>query len=364
MQPAGEHHACDDRKPATTTRLGIGILAHNEAKRLPALVTSLFEQSILAKRPSWCSGIEVACVPNGCTDNTAAMAKRCLAEAVQRAGDPGVAYVVDELPMPGKANAWNHCVHHVLSDCDYLCFLDADIAFADDQTIARTLAVLLEDPRACVATDLPVKAAGGGHKGWLATLSRYFSRATPPGPTEICGQFYCARASILRDIWLPAGLPVEDGFLRAMVITDQFRRPEDPGRIVRAEHAFHFFEAKTDLGSLWRHKKRLMIGTTINVLLFQYLWQHAGAQGAGQLLRERLQKDPAWLSDYLAEKSGRQAWVVPWGHVFRRLAELRSTPFFPAARRAPMAAAATAIDVLAAISANREIKRNLGLGFW
>jgi hypothetical protein len=292
------------------------------------------------------------------------VAKRCLADAAQRLGDPEITWTVDELATPGKANAWNHCVHHVLADCDFLCFLDADIVFADRETVARTLAVLLEDPRACVATDLPVKAIDDGNKGWLATLSRYFSRATPPGPTEICGQFYCARARILRSIWLPAGLPVEDCFLRAMVITDEFRQPEDPHRIARAELASHFFEAKTDLGVLWRHKKRLMIGTTINCLLFRYLWEHAGSQGAGPLLHERLQKDPTWLSGYLAEQSGQRAWVVPWGHVFRRLAELRSTPLSSAVRRAPAAAAATAIDVLAAISANREIKRNLGLGFW
>lgn len=347
-------------------RLGIGILAHNEAARLPLLFESLFKQSVLetgARRPSAVSSIHIACIPNGCKDDTAAVATRCLAEAAARLQRPDVTWSVDVLAAPGKANAWNHCAHETLSDCEYLCFLDADIVFASDDTIASALSMLTADPRLCVVTDRPLKRTDAA-MGWLASLSRYFSKAAPTGPTEICGQFYCARAAVLRSIWLPPGLPVEDGFLRAMVITNEFRQPEDPHRITRAEQASHFFEPKTRPRDLWRHKKRLMIGTTLNHLLFRHLWQHAGTEGAGTLLRDQLQRDPAWLSTYLSEESRRRSWVVPMGHVLRRLTELRAAPFPEAARRAPVALAATALDVLAAISANREIKKNLGLGFW
>jgi len=340
--------------------LGIGILAHNEAARIPILVDSLFKQSLF--RDGSAPSIHIACIPNGCTDETAAVASRCLAEAVGRLGTSNVTWSVEELGAAGKANAWNHCVHESLAGCDYLCFLDADIVFASDDTIASALALLLEDPRVCVATDRPLKQAMA--TGWLATMSRYFSNATPAGPTEICGQFYCARASVLRSIWLPPGLPVEDGFLRAMVITNEFRAPEDPHRIARAEHASHFFEPKTRPNELWRHKKRLMIGTTLNHLLFRHLWKNAGTEGAGKLLHEHLQQDPAWLASYLSQQSKGRAWVVPMGHVLRRLTDLRGTPLPEAARRAPAALAATAIDLIAAVSANREIKRSLGLGYW
>ncbi len=348
----------------SSARLGIGILAHNEAARLPLLFESLFKQSVFGERAGAGRSIHVVCIPNGCNDDTATVAKRCLADAVARLGNACVTWAVDELAAAGKANAWNHCVHASLASCDYLCLLDADIIFASESTLASALAVLDEDPRVCVATDRPIKRNPDDQTGWLARLSRYFSQAAPAGPTEICGQFYCARASVLRSIWLPPGLPVEDGFLRAMVITDEFRHPEDPHRIARAEHASHYFEAKTNPRDLWRHKKRLMIGTTLNALLFRHLWNRAGSRGAGELLREQLQSDPAWLSRYLSEESGRHAWVVPMGHVFRRLADLRTAPLLQAARRAPVAVAATAVDLLAAASANREIKRNLGLGYW
>lgn len=345
-------------------RLGIGILAHNEAARLPSLIESLFEQSIFTSVHDAWATIKVACVPNGCTDATAAVARQSLSDAAARLGRADVAWMVDELVAAGKANAWNHCVHESLGDCDDLCFLDADIVFASNETIASTLAILVSQPHVCVVTDRPIKKGKGNDAGWAAKLSRYISSANPPGPTEICGQFYCARAAVLRSIWLPPGLPVEDGFLRAMVITNEFRAPEDPRRITRAERAAHFFEPKTRPRDVWRHRKRLMIGTTLNYWLFQHLWENAGGRGAGQLLREHLQRDPAWLSQYLSKQCEAKAWLVPLGHVFRRINDLRAKPLAQAARRAPAALAATAVDVLAAVSANREIKRNLGLGFW
>lgn len=343
-------------------RLGIGVLAHNEGATLPMLVDSLFEQSVFKDDAG--PSIHVVCIPNGCTDDTAAVARRCLAEAAARLGRSRVTWSVEELEEPGKANAWNHCVHEALAAYDYLCLLDADIVFAGDHTIAAALTILLDDPRVCVATDRPVKDDKVKAKGWLATLSRHFSQAAPAGTTEICGQFYCARGSVLRRIWLPPGLPVEDGFLRAMVITDEFRQPEDPQRIARAENACHFFEPKTRPRDLWRHKKRLMIGTTLNYLLFRHLRQHAGREGAGKLLHDELQRDPDWLTRYLSHESQGRAWVVPMGHVLRRLTDLRSAPLSQAVRRAPVALAATAVDLFAAVSANREIKRTLGLGYW
>lgn len=344
----------------SNARLGIGVLAHDEAARLPVLVDSLFKQSVF--RPPVAHSIHVVCVPNGCHDDTAGVARHCLEQAVGRLAGESVTWSVEELATAGKASAWNHCVHTALGDCDFVCLVDADIVFANDDTISAALAVLRDDERVCVATDRALKHHGA--KDWLALLSRYFSQATPAGPTEICGQFYCARASVLRNIWLPPGLPVEDGFLRAMVITNEFRAPEDSHRIARAENGAHFYEPKTRPGELWRHKKRLMIGTTLNHLLFGHLWAHAGSDGAGKLLHERLEKDPAWLSRYLAQASEGRRWIVPMGHVFRRLTELGQAPLRKAARRAPAALAATAIDLLAAVSANREIKRTLGLGYW
>ncbi|HEY5285168.1 MAG TPA: glycosyltransferase [Polyangia bacterium] len=345
-------------------RLGIGILAHNEAGTLPSLVASLFQQSIFHQHRPRFAAIHVVCIPNGCTDDTAAVARACLDKAVATLGANNVSCAVEELSTAGKANAWNHCIHNALTAYEFVCLLDADILFASSDTIQAALRRVVEDARVCVATDLPLKQPGDEKASLVGRLSEAFSRASPPGPTEICGQFYCARASVLRSIWIPDGLPVEDGFLRAMVITNEFRQAEDPQRIVRADGASHFFESKRSLRELWRHKKRLMIGTTLNILLFQHLWDHAGEQGAGQLLRDHSKTDPSWLSQYLSDKVSRHYWVVPMGHVLRRLGALRELPVPKAMKRVPVALAATVLDLAVALSANREIKRGVGLGYW
>jgi glycosyltransferase involved in cell wall biosynthesis len=168
--------------------LGIGILAHNEAARLPVLLDSLFAQSIFSNHdPRWAT-LHVACIPNGCSDATAAVARRCLAEAVARPGLSHVSWTVDELATAGKANAWNHCVHTSLSACDYICFLDADIVFAAPDTILAAMTTIIDDPRVCVVTDRPVKR--NDRVGWLGALSRYFSRTVPAGPPPCAASGY------------------------------------------------------------------------------------------------------------------------------------------------------------------------------
>jgi len=72
---------------------------------------------------------------------------------------------------------------------------------------------------------------------------------------------------------------------------------------------------------------------------------------------------PAWLSKYFAKESNRSYWVVPMGHVLLRLHDLRGAPIRRQLKRTPLAIAATALDLLVAVSANREIKHNQGSGF-
>jgi len=345
-------------------RLGIGILAHNEAETLPVLVDSLFGQSIFHRHLPSYADIHVVCVPNGCTDATAEVVRAALKEHTNELASRRVTWSVAELPSPGKAVAWNHCVHRLLAGYDYICVVDADIMFAQDDTVHAVLSRLVDDPQACVASDMPLKRPSASTWSWLSRLSEFFSRVNPPGPTQICGQFYCARGSVLQSIWMPPGMPVEDGFLRAMVITNEFRQSEDPRRIVRESRVSHFFEPCQSVREIWHHKKRLVIGTALNSLLFRYLWQHAGANGAGQLLREQLERDPKWFSNLILKEVQGQRWVVPMGHIPRQIRDLRALPIRHAIRRAPFTLGSSVVEALIALSANRTIRRGFGLGYW
>ncbi len=60
-------------------------------------------------------------------------------------------------------------------------------------------------------------------------------------------------ADALRRIWLPHGLPVEDGFLAAMLVTDGFTHAPDPNAIAYVADASHFYEPVAGVGDFVRH---------------------------------------------------------------------------------------------------------------
>ena len=89
--------------------------------------------------------------------------------------------------------------------------------------------------------------------------------------TAICGQLYAMPAARARAFRLPIGLPVEDGFLRAMVLTDHLTGPEDFTRIDGLDGLRHLYAAKvTSAGPdppSGAHRDRL----AINAALFAHL---------------------------------------------------------------------------------------------
>ena len=115
---------------------------------------------------------------------------------------------------------------------------------------------------------------------------------------KIAGSLYLARAAALRGFWMPLGLIVEDGFVKAMLLTDSFRLPENTGAIVRAAGATHYFEAVTGFQAWFKHERRLVNGTAVNILLFGHI-RELVAQGKnpGEVIRANNEANPAWVAD-------------------------------------------------------------------
>ena len=72
-------------------------------------------------------------------------------------------------------------------------------------------------------------------------VSLFFSRMMKQGSTAVAGSLYCARGEKLRKITMPDGLPVEDGFLRAMLVTDLFTQKDNNKRILVVDNVCHYF---------------------------------------------------------------------------------------------------------------------------
>ena len=331
-------------------KTSLGILAHNEESGIALTLGDLWKQTWLKSGTS----VEVLCVVNGSRDRTATVAREFFA------ANPlsGVTARVIELERAGKANAWNEYVHHLSApDATLLFLVDADIALPESDTLKRLATALKKHPAAVVSVDQPVKdLALRGDPGMKARLSRAAADLAAAGPPKLCGQLYAARADALRRIRVPEGLLVEDGFIKAMLLTDNFRIPEDLSRIVRAEGAWHVFEAESKASTLLRHERRILIGTVINIILFRDLQQ---AAANGEDIAERIRARNAQSPDWVAREVGVR-WREIWGATVWETVGLPLRQWKQAGRPFRLFSGVLArvvFNAIAAFSAWRELRR-------
>ena len=289
------------RRIVNFMRISIGIFAHNEEKHIGRTLSLLAQQDLFRLASQRGDILEVVTVANGCKDATAASADA--ANALLRIAHPGVESRTEVIAEPGKSNAWNMYVHR-FSDpmADFLIFMDADITIVGEQTLCLLLNALLEDQKAHVSMDMILKDLAIKHKRSLVErVSLSATRLNQTGPPKLAGSLYCGRAQVIRRIWMPKGLLVEDGFLKAMIATDQFTQAEDLSRLVQVPAAAHTFEAVTKIRSIFKHEVRLLIGTWMNVILFGHLREMVAEteRPAGCLIRDWNTYRPGWFHSLL-----------------------------------------------------------------
>lgn len=351
----------------------IGILARNEADSIGATVESLFRQSVFLSPGAlaipdvqW----QVIVVANGCTDDTADRARDALKLACEKLPSEAIGWLVESLERGGKSNAWNELIHRISpSDTCVFVMIDADIEFGHPDTIANSIARLEADPSALVVVDLALKDFTRKKKlNLLERISVMQSSAREGHPPGIAGSFYCARSSTLRNIWLPIGLSVEDGFLATMVTSDFFRGSPDPSRIVRAENATHYFEGISDIRQVVMHEVRLVIGTLLNCYL---CWDAllfltpADGKGAGPIIRDLNASKPDWYPRMMANQIAvRGIWIIPTAMLFRRWTAWWRLPLLKKIIRLPVTIATFAFDLIVMIIANWRMVTGRAVGFW
>jgi hypothetical protein len=279
---------------------------------------------------------------------------------------PHIATSVHVLAEPGKANAWNVYVHELAPpDATLLTLMDADIEFASADVLERLVRGLADAPESQVATDRAVKDFR--RKKFLTPLDRLSQRisAQQKGRGGLCGQLYCGRADALRAIWLPAGLPVEDGFIAAMLVTDGFTRQPDDSAITYIVDASHYYEPVTDVAGFVRHEARIIVGSVINAWLFTLLWE-AGKKGhAGAVVRNLNVENPRWVDAICAKaKAERGLWLVPGTFISWRFEPLRRQPLSRMIVRAPVALVATLAALPAVWRANSILRRSGASAHW
>ncbi|NER80223.1 MAG: glycosyltransferase family 2 protein [Leptolyngbya sp. SIO1D8] len=350
--------------------ISFGILAHNEAKSIGNLLRSLLNQDLISKCASGSKyeSLEIVVIPNGCTDSTATLSENILKEFFKEEQYSNVTWRVCEIKEPGKSNAWNHFVHDFSCEkADYLCFMDADIELLDTSTFSNMLDYLDTYSETWVVTDTLVRDIEiKEDKNLWEKVLLSISDSNESDDHFICGQLYCAKASTLRSIWMPIGLPAEDAFLRGMIVRDDFSAKRSIQRIQRVPNVRHKFEAYKNPFQLLRHEKRLIIGYTINATLFAYLAaQYKTLDQANTYIKEMNSKNPKWLGKLFKKIiEDRGFWVTPKGILTRRLTNLKSADGLRRLIKILVIPLSFGFDFLASLLANLEIRKSGGVGYW
>jgi len=278
-----------------TKTVSIGIFAHNEAENIIQTLDSLAGQDIFNDTTPF--NVQVSVIANGCTDKTVEISAKYLEKTSSFVGK------VKEIDKPGKSNAWNEFIHSADSQhVDYFVCMDSDITFGSYDVISSLLEALANSEEANLSIDIAQKdTVLKGRKSFVEHMSLFFSGLMKQGSTAVAGSLYCACGESLRKITMPEGLPVEDGFLRAMLVTELFTQKDNNQRILVVDDVFHYFTPDPSIKSLFRHEERLLIGTFINSVIYGYLWEEVASTGidAGSLVAKNNKENPDWVESLI-----------------------------------------------------------------
>ena len=344
-------------------KISLGMPAYNESQRIAQTIRCVFAQTLFRSPSTAVESVELIVVPNGCTDDTAGVAQRVVAEELARLRDPRVSARVEVLAQAGKSNAWNEYVHRFSAqDADVVFLLDSDVTFTPDRCFELLMVALAAAPRAHAAVGRPLKdIALKQHKSLADRVSLLGSSAGDQAHPAIAGSMYAVRGAVVRRIWMPRGLLVEDGFVRAMLITNFFTNPgyaNEYDRVTRAESAHQVFEAVRSPRGIFRHARRLLVGARINACIYDKLWHLPPGQDAGAWCRAMSDADPDWVRTLVNQKIATLGfWVMPRGLMFSRFANARAKHLLPALRSLALAALALPFDAAVLCSANAAVRR-------
>lgn len=335
--------------------LAIVILARNEERKIGRFLQSLATQTLFDRDID----VSLYVVANGCSDRTAQIARENASKALH---SRGVKSEILDWTTPGKSRSWNRVVHDVLpSDVDYVLAMDADIEFVDDSVLAAMFDRIRGDRQLEVVSGLPIKQSAREARPTLidrfsmniSDLTRYSG--------AINGSLYLAKASCLREIWLPDETPGEDGFLNAMVMTRGFSRDERPDLVAQWSEPTHYFESHSPL-NFFAHEKRMLIGTMINRWIFEYFHSLKLSEPGGPLVQRLNREQPNWVEKIIAERSAGK-WLIPNGLLFRRLAPKHGLSL-SYLLRLPILVLATALTFPPALEANKALKKRGASSIW
>lgn len=340
-------------------QINIGIFAHNEENKICHTLQDLVDQSVI-HNPKY--QISIYVLANGCTDNTASQAQKFADENLNNCK-----IFIEDLSISGKSRTWNHFVHKICkeSSCDIVVFMDADIKIPDKQSLQNLIDLLISSGADAVNSK-PVKDTSN-----LRNISFVQKLITASAGTfsdyknSICGQLYATHFKSVEDLYLPVGLPVEDGFIRAMIISTYLTEPDNFSKITGTDEAWHEYESITTVSELIRHQQRIIVGSAINTAIFSEICRKAPELQQRKQLLKNASENPAWLDQILKEQLPK----FPYGYVPFHFFTKRQKKIFGRSdvnflRKIFLSVSGLAFDLIVYAAASYKLARGKGAGFW
>lgn len=336
--------------------VAICILAKNEEQTIGRALAQIAEQTLLHRLRGQ---VDVHVVANGTSDETVAIAEY----ARPALSDAGASLYVHDLKRGGKSRAWNTTVHELIrSDVETAIFMDADIDIHSHRILDDLMDVLQADSAIKVCSGYPVKDIEmKASKSLFDAFSLAVSRKSRK-PGAINGSLYAARMSVLRDIWLPNETPGEDGFLNAMVTTSGFTHLPDPASVQTMGSPTHSFKAH-DVRGFFSHERRMIVGTIVNIWIFEHLWGLRSKRPVGELIRDWNVEDSKWVDHLIRKRADGRNWLIPNEVIFGRLLANQSG-FLKGIAYLPTALVATILTLPPALMANKRLKKIGAASTW
>lgn len=344
-----------------TTRVHIGIFAHDEQDGIALVLGDVARQDLFEREDV---SLRVFVLANGCTDGTVAAARSAV-EALPRKVAERMSVL--DLPFRGKSRTWNHFVHTLCVDqADFAFCMDADIRVPACENL-RLMLERLERGSALVVNSRPRKdiEVAAGRLSWVERATLLAAGTASDYRNSIAGSLYLVRIAAVADVHMPIGLPVEDGFLRAMILTALLTEPEDLRRIHGEPGIWHVYQSLRSVPALVRHQTRLVIGSAINTVIFEHLRARAADLPQRRELLRTAARDQEWLAGVLTAALPRwPSGFVPVHFLVKRVRSLGARKELSPRRVLLVATLGFAFDLLVYANAQLQMARGKGAGYW
>jgi len=341
-------------------KIKIAVFAYNEENNIGYLIKKLASQSIFNN-----SNYEVQChlLVNGCSDSTAVKAEENIMNLCADIKEKFCLHVLEE---GGKSRTWNFFVHDILEEeTEYTFFIDADIKLTNDNQLFSMLKLIVTSKSIDVVNSKPIKDISYNRKK-LTFIEKLIVASSNKldNSNAICGQLYLIKASKIRNISMPVGLPVEDGFLCAMIKTNLLTSPDTTSNIINDNTIFHVYESIVTVSELIEHQTRIVIGGAINKVIFDHINEFDNSVKYREIILKNISSTPDWLGLFLDNKLP----MLPYGYVPFSFLLKRLTNFSKSQNKSIMSILILSIgvcfDFLVYARASYKMSRGTAAGHW